>query len=92
MSPRVEVLSLKCFINHSRGTHAPCAAVGNSQVGTFGHSAKQRMTSSPVSGSSQFNDMRRRHLAVPYCEAKTQEVVTLLYTVDPLNQNVSFAP
>lgn len=91
MSPRVEVLSLKCFINHSRGTRALCAAVKNSPVesgGTFGHSAKHRMTSSSVSGSSQFNDVRRRHFAVPYCEAKTQEAITLLYTVEPLNQNV----
>lgn len=81
MPPRVEVLSLKCFINRSRGTRAPCAAVGNCQVesrGTFGHSAKQRMTSSPISGSPQVNDMRRRHLAVPYCEAKTQKTITLI--------------
>lgn len=91
MSVRVEVLGLTCFINCSRRTCVSCAALGNCQVesgGTFGHGAKERVTSSPVSGSSQFNDMRRRHLVVPYSEAKTPEAITLLCTLEPLNQNV----
>lgn len=81
MFPRVAVLCSKCFIDRSRGTRAPCAAVGNGQVesgGTFGHGAKQRVASSPVSWSSQLSDVRRRHFALPYCEAKTQEATTLL--------------
>lgn len=86
------MLSLKCFINHCRGSRALCAAGGSSQVesgGAFGHGAKQRATSSPVPGSSQLNDVRRRHFAVPHCKAKTREAVMLLHTVETLNQNVS---
>lgn len=49
---------------------------------------EHRVTSSPVSRSSQLHGPRGRHLAPPYCKAKTLEAVILLYTAGPLTQNM----